>query len=136
MAMFVAGCIAGTVLLVVCAHMLSRHLLPDPDLVRARNALARRGIRFRTDALSACHGGLIVSFAADPGCAYCERCGDPIADGCCADFWTRYRETARAAGSGSADEGVWEVRDAVRIVREDVVERQGRALHRPTSVRR
>ncbi|TAK05088.1 hypothetical protein EPO33_03825 [Patescibacteria group bacterium] len=135
MATLVVGCLAGAAVLAFCGRALYRYLSANPESVRARTALARRGIAFRTDALSACHGGLIVSFAADPGCEYCERCGDSLGESRRTDFWTRYREAVAATESGSADPA-WDTRDAIRVLRDEIIERQGPPPPQPASARR
>lgn len=134
--MLTVGCLAGMTVLAFCGRALYRYLSADPESVRARKVLAHRGIVCRMDALSACHRGLIVSFAADPGCVYCERCGDPIGNRCCPDFWARFRDEVVPGSGRNVEDASWEARDAMRVLRDEIAERQGESLPHPASARR
>ncbi|MEK7073231.1 MAG: hypothetical protein AAB974_02215 [Patescibacteria group bacterium] len=136
MATLMVGCLAGATLLALCGLVLVRYLLADPESVRARKLITRRGIVWRTDALSACHRGLIVSFAAESDRTYCTRCGDPIGDRYCPEFWARFRDEVAPGSGRSAEDAAWELRDAIRVLREEIAERQGTPLSHSASMRR
>ncbi len=127
----------GVLVLVVLLWMLARvlrRIIVRPAVIGAEHLLERRGIRWRIDALSACHHGLIVAHGPDTH-DHCAACGDPVSGGS-GDFWTRYAAEMRAAGDArNADDIAWEARDAIRVVRDDLSERIGQpfgnAISRP-----
>lgn len=136
MAMLVVGCLASVVVLALCGRAVNRYLSTDPESDRARKVLARRGIAWRVNALSPCHSGLIVFFVVKPGYTYCERCGDPIGNHYSSDFWERFRNEVKLGNDQSAEDAAYEARDAIRVLREEIAERQGPYLPHHASARR